>query len=34
MTREDSTARLTILVAPRNKTFFEHLCAQQHATPS
>jgi len=34
MTLEDRTARLTILVDPRKNTFFEHLCAQEDATPS
>jgi hypothetical protein len=31
---EDRTARLTILIDPRKKVFFEHLCAQEDATPS
>src|ERR1700730_5307849 len=31
---EDRTARLTILIDPRKKTFFERLCAEEDATPS
>ena len=34
MTREDRTARLTILVDPRKKALFERLCADEDATPS
>jgi hypothetical protein len=34
MTLEDRTARLTILIDPRKKTFFESLCAQEDATSS
>lgn len=34
MTLEDRTARLTILIDPRKKAFFEHLCAEEDATPS
>lgn len=31
---EDRTARLTILIDPRKKTFFERLCAEEDSTPS
>jgi len=31
---EDRTARLTILLDPRKKALFEHLCAEEDATPS
>jgi hypothetical protein len=31
---EDRTARLTILIDPRKKELFEHLCADEDATPS
>src|ERR1700730_9905874 len=31
---EDRSARLTILIDPRKKTFFERLCAEEDATPS
>jgi hypothetical protein len=31
---EDRTARLTILIDPRKKDFFERLCAEEDATPS
>jgi hypothetical protein len=31
---EDRTARLTILIDPRKKVFFERLCAEEDATPS
>lgn len=31
---EDRTARLTALVDPRKKALFEHLCAEEDATPS
>jgi hypothetical protein len=31
---EDRTARLTILIDPRKKALFEHLCAEDDATPS
>lgn len=34
MTPEDRTARLTILIDPRKKAFFERLCAEEDATPS
>ena len=34
MALEDRTARLTILIDPRKKTFFERLCAEEDATPS
>ena len=34
MTLEDRTARLTILIDPRKKAFFERLCAEEDATPS
>ena len=34
MTLEDRTARLTVLIDPRKKTFFERLCAEEDATPS
>ena len=34
MTIEDRTARLTILIDPRKKAFFERLCAEEDATPS
>jgi hypothetical protein len=31
---EDRTARLTILIDPRKKAYFERLCADEDATPS
>jgi hypothetical protein len=31
---EQRTARLTILIDPRKKAFFERLCAEEDATPS
>jgi hypothetical protein len=31
---EDRTARLTILIDPRKKAFFERLCAEEDATTS
>jgi len=31
---EKRTARLTILIDPRKKAFFERLCAEEDATPS
>jgi hypothetical protein len=31
---EERTARLTILIDPRKKTFFERLCAEEDVTPS
>jgi hypothetical protein len=31
---ENRTARLTILIDPRKKVFFERLCAEEDATPS
>ena len=31
---EDRTARLTILIDPRKKAYFERLCAEEDATPS
>src|ERR1700716_3120735 len=31
---EDRTARLTILIDPRKKAFFERLCVEEDATPS
>ncbi len=34
MVIEDRTARLTILIDPRKKAVFEHLCAEEDATPS
>ncbi len=34
MTLEERTARLTILIDPRKKAFFERLCAEEDATPS
>ena len=34
MVLEDRTARLTILIDPRKKAFFERLCAEEDATPS
>lgn len=34
MALEDRTARLTILIDPRKKTFFERLCAEEDSTPS
>ena len=34
MALEDRTARLTILIDPRKKSFFEQLCAEEDATPS
>ena len=34
MALENRTARLTILVDPRKKVFFERLCVEEDATPS
>ena len=34
MPLETRTARLTILIDPRKKAFFEHLCAEEDVTPS
>lgn len=34
MALEDRTARLTILIDPRKKAFFERLCAEEDATSS
>lgn len=34
MATEERTARLTILIDPRKKAFFERLCAEEDATPS
>lgn len=34
MSLEQRTARLTILVDPRKKAAFVHLCAEEDATPS
>ena len=34
MATEDRTARLTILIDPRKKKFFELLCAEEDTTPS
>ena len=34
MTLEERTARLTILIDPRKKAFFERLCAEEDTTPS
>ena len=34
MPLEDRTARLTILIDPRKKAYFERLCAEEDATPS
>ena len=34
MNQEDRTARLTILIDPRKKAFFEELCAAEDQTPS
>lgn len=31
---EQRTARLTILIDPRKKAFFERLCAEEDTTPS
>jgi hypothetical protein len=31
---EDRTARLTLLIDPRKKAVFEHLCAREDQTPS
>lgn len=31
---EERTARLTILIDPRKKAVFEHLCAREDLTPS
>jgi hypothetical protein len=31
---ENRTARLTILIDPRKKAFFERLCAEEDTTPS
>jgi ribbon-helix-helix protein len=32
--REERTARLTVLIDPRKKAFFESLCAEIDQTPS
>jgi len=32
--REERTARLTVLIDPRKKAFFESLCADADQTPS
>jgi hypothetical protein len=34
LANEQRTARLTILIDPRKKAFFERLCAAEDATPS
>jgi Ribbon-helix-helix protein len=34
LTAEERTARLTILVDPRKKAFFEKLCSEEDSTPS
>ena len=34
MAIEDRTARLTILIDPRKKAYFERLCAEEDTTPS
>ena len=34
MPTETRTARLTILIDPRKKAFFEELCAEDDVTPS
>ena len=34
MPLENRTARLTILIDPRKKSFFEELCANDDVTPS
>jgi len=34
MTREQRTARLTILIDPRKKAVLERLCGEEDATPS
>lgn len=34
MPLESRTARLTILIDPRKKSFFEELCADEDVTPS
>jgi hypothetical protein len=34
VTRENRTARLTILIDPRKKAVFERLCAEEDAVPS
>lgn len=34
MALEYRTARLTILIDPRKKAFFERLCAEEDVTPS
>jgi len=34
MPKEDRTARLTILIDPRKKAAFEHLCEAEDSTPS
>ena len=34
MALEDRTARLTILIDPRKKAYFERLCAEEDSTPS
>ena len=34
VTKESRTARLTVLIDPRKKAYFEALCAEEDATPS
>lgn len=34
MSQEQRTARLTILIDPRKKAVFEHLCSEEDATSS
>ena len=34
MALEDRTARLTVLIDPRKKAFFERLCAEEDSTSS
>ncbi|HKU22351.1 MAG TPA: hypothetical protein VJQ50_15125 [Terriglobales bacterium] len=34
MSLENRTARLTLLIDPRKKAVFEHLCAEADMTPS
>lgn len=34
MSREQRTARLTVLIDPDKKAVFEHLCGQDDVTPS
>ena len=33
MALEERTARLTLLIDPRKKEVFEHLCAEEDSTP-